>query len=224
MAMGRVCCRIVRDFCIIDFAYLFFIGYSYHSMTLLYADFGKLPGFVVLTLDNCSKVHRYFFSGHDLSFTIQCLEDDDDSTMEWKPFRDMLTFNFGPAKRLAGHLHQCIEANKAGYFRPKSDHFASFDAIIYQPEKPLVNAQITENHDHDISTRGPKLLQKLLRATDSMLQPLRPLAKKPWIILFIVPTPMHTTFTKQNFKPDAPIWRAKMKQYVLGLDKYDVFH
>jgi hypothetical protein len=170
------------------------------------------------------KVHRYFLSGRDLSFTIQCLEDDDDSTMEWKPFKDMLTFNFRPAKRLAGHLHQCIEANKAGYFRPKSDHFASFDAIIYQPEKPLVNAQITDNRDHDISTRGPKLLQKLLHATDPMSQPLRPLAKKPWIILFIVPTPMHTTFTKQNFKPDALIWRAKTKQYVLGLDKYDVFH
>jgi len=33
------------------------------------------------------KVHRYFLSGRDLSFTIQCLEDDDDSTMEWKPSR-----------------------------------------------------------------------------------------------------------------------------------------
>jgi hypothetical protein len=82
--------------------------------------------------------------------------------MEWKPFKDILTFNFGPVKRLAGHLHQCIDANKPGYFRPKSDHFASFDAIIYQPKKPLVNLQITENAKHGISTSGAKLLQKLL--------------------------------------------------------------
>jgi hypothetical protein len=53
---GRVCCHIVRDFRIIDFAYVLFIGYSYQSMTLLYADFGKLPRFVVLTLDNCSML------------------------------------------------------------------------------------------------------------------------------------------------------------------------
>jgi len=37
-----------------DGASLLLHRYSYHSMTLLYADFGKLPGFVVLTLDNCS--------------------------------------------------------------------------------------------------------------------------------------------------------------------------
>ena len=37
--------------------------------------------------------------------------------MEWKPFKDMLTFNFGPAKTLVGHLHKCIAANKAGYFQ-----------------------------------------------------------------------------------------------------------
>lgn len=103
------------------------------------------------------KVHRYFCSSDTLSFTIQSLEDS--STMEWKPFENMVTSNFGPVKRLAGHLHQCIADNKAGYFRPKSDNFASFDAIIYQPNKPLVGAQVTENHDHPLNTRGPILLR-----------------------------------------------------------------
>lgn len=169
-----------------------------------------------------NKVHRYFLSDRDLSFTIRCLEDE--STMEWKLFKGRLTFDFGPARRLPGHLHQCIEANKAGYFRPKSANFASFDAIIYQPEKPLVNIQITENHTHDISTCGPKLLQKLLHPTDIKLKPLCPVVKTPWTILFIVPKPMDATFTKQKFKPDADAsaWRAKTKQYVLGLDRKDV--
>jgi hypothetical protein len=170
-------------------------------------------------------VHRYFRNNSDLSFTIKSLEDNDSSTMRLEPFKDMLTFNFGPAKTLVGHLHKCIAANKAGYFQSKSRNFASFDAIIYQPNSPLLGAQMTVSHDHGIKVRGPESLQKLLSRSDDAFNSLRPLVNKPWTILFIVPDPMQNTFKLQKFKPNADtIWNQKTKQYVLGLDKHDVFH
>ena len=180
------------------------------------------------------KVQRYLCSGNLPSFTIQCLEDRDSSTMEWNPFKNMSTFNFGPSKRIAGHLHECIAANKAGYFQPESKNFESFGSIVYEPNKPLVYIQVTENHDHPIKTGGPTLLQELLNPSDAALKSLRPLVSQPWIILFVVPIPMQTTFKKQNFvqtslkkqKSDSNVatWKKKTKQYVLGLEKYDVFH
>ena len=144
--------------------------------------------------------------------------------MQWAPFRKMSTFNFGPSNRIVGYLHKCIAAKKAGYFRPKSKTFASFDSIVYEPGKPLTNIQVTQNREHPINPCGPTLLQALLRPSETGLKPLCPLVSKPWILLFVVPEPMQTTYKKQNFKPDAAVWRGKMKQYVLGLNEYDVFH
>ena len=168
------------------------------------------------------KVQRYLCSSNLLSFRIQCLEDGDSSTMEWNPFKNMSTFDFGPSKEMVSHFHECNAANKAGYFRPKSKTSESFDPSDYEPKKPLVNIQVTENHDHPIKT-------ELLGPSDAVL---KPLVSQPWIILFIVPIPMQATFKKQKFvqttlkkqKSGPNVWKKKAKQYVLGLDKYDVFH
>ena len=110
------------------------------------------------------KVYQDFCSDNS-SFTIRCLEDGDSSAMEWKPFKNMSTFNF----KLA-HLHECIAANKAAHSRQKSRNFASF--IICEPNKPLLNTQIAESRPHILSTSDPKLLQELLSPSDAALKPL----------------------------------------------------
>jgi hypothetical protein len=84
------------------------------------------------------KVQRYFTTANLSSFTIRSMENN--STMEWAPFKNITTFTFAPANRIVGCLHECISAKKAGYFRPKSKNFASFDSIVYEPEKPLTTA------------------------------------------------------------------------------------
>jgi hypothetical protein len=170
------------------------------------------------------KVHQYFRSDNTLSFTIRSLEDDGPSTIKWEPFKNMLMYNFGPKRRLLDHLRDCIRANRAGYFQPTSKNFASFDAIIYQPGKALVNAQTTENYDHGINPKGAKKVQSLLSPFDKELKGLRPVKKNPWLILFVVPTPMQNSFKKQKFRTEDAIWKKKTRQYVLGLDKYAVFH
>jgi hypothetical protein len=98
---------------------------------------------------------------------------------------------------------------------------ASFDAIIYEPNKPFIGSTPT----HLTNTCRSLLLQQhLLRPSDTPLKLLRPPVTKPWTILFIVPAPMQTTFRKQKFGSDAAFWKAQTKQYVLGLDSYAVFH
>jgi len=105
--------------------------------------------------------------------------------------------------------------------------FASFDAIIYLPDKPDSSTVTKENQTHVANTcRSMLLSKKLLRSSDAVLNPLRPLEVgiKPWIILFVVPVHIEDTFKKQKFKPDVAFWQEETKQYVLGLDKYAVFH
>ena len=117
------------------------------------------------------KVQQYFDSGNLPSFTIRSL--DDSSTMEWNPFKNMLKFIFRPSNRIVGYLQDCIKAKKAGYFRPKSNIFESFDSIIYEPEKPLVIIQITENYTHPIKACGPIFLQDLLGPSNAAFLPSR---------------------------------------------------
>ena len=93
------------------------------------------------------------------SFMIWCLKDN--FTIEWAPFNNMLMFNFGPSNKTVGYLHKCITTKKAGYFWLKPKNFASFDSIIYEPSKYLTNIQVTLNHNHLISSYGPKFLQAL---------------------------------------------------------------
>ena len=115
------------------------------------------------------KVHQYFTTLNHSPFTIRCLEDN--STMKWAPFKNISTFNFGPANKIVGYLHECITSNKAGYFLPTSKTFASFDAIVYKPGEPLANIQITQNCKHPINLLGSKLFEGLLSPSDSELNP-----------------------------------------------------
>ena len=141
------------------------------------------------------QVQRYLCSGNLSSLKIRCLEDGDSSTVEWQPFKTFAE---------------------------------SFDAVIYQSDKHDSSTLAEENQTNLANTcRSMLLNKKLLGSSDAVLNPIRPLEvrTKPWIIiLFVVPAHIEHIFKKQKFKPDVAFWQEKTKQYVLGLDKYAVFH
>ena len=125
---------------------------------------------------------------------------------------------FGPPQVLSGKIADCMATRKSGYFQPISDNFASLNSIIYQPNDPLIGIQVT---NAAIKTKGLKALQSLLQ---NDLSHLRPTSTNPWIILFVVPTSMEKSFTRQNITGDASTtWSKKTVQYVLGLDEHEAF-
>ena len=124
---------------------------------------------------------------------------------------------------LAGEIARCVAAGESVYLQPMSDNFASLDSIIYQPTDPLVGMQITNALIHPIKATGLSALQLLLKPKHALLAPLRPTVGKPWILLFVVPTPMEKSFTRQKIEGVAANWNRKMVQYVLGLDEREVF-
>lgn len=109
------------------------------------------------------------------------------------------------------------------YIQPISDNFASLDSIVYQPAEPLIGIQITDALIHPIKATGLSSFQQLLKPKDTLLAPLRPTIRKPWILLFIVPTPMENSFTRQDITGVAVNWSPKTSQYVLGLNQDSVF-
>ena len=165
------------------------------------------------------KVHEYF-RRNVASFTIRSL--DDASTRPWGLSEDVKHFDFGPCQMTTGELARRVEAGESVYLRPISDAFASLDSVIYQPTGPLVGIQVTDTLVHPIKATGLRVLQRLLNPTDASLAPLRPSVAKPWLLLFVVPTPMESSFTKQSIK-GAAIWSRQTVQYVLGLDPREVF-
>jgi hypothetical protein len=167
------------------------------------------------------KVHGYF-RRTATSFTIRSL--DGTSTRLWDFSKDMKHFDFGPPQMLAGEIARCVAAGESVYLQPISDNFASLDSIIYQPTDDLVGIQITDTLIHPIKATGLSALQLLLKPKHALLAPLRPTVGKPWILLFVVPTPMGNSFTRQNIEGVAAAnWSRKTVQYVLGLDRREVF-
>ena len=169
------------------------------------------------------RVHRYFRSlPTPWSFTIRALSDS--STLEWGPFEDMNFFNFVPGQMLAGHLAQCVAAGNPGYLRPVSSNFTSFDCIVYRPTDALAGLLVTTTHKHLVKAKGLEGVQALLSPRNPLLSSLRPTVGKPWIILFVVPSPMNSSYITQQIDGGSPIWLRKTAQYVLGLDVQKVLH
>jgi hypothetical protein len=167
------------------------------------------------------KVHGYFRRTATSSFTIRSL--DSMSTRPWDFSKDAKHFDFGPPQMLADKIARCLAAGESAYLQPMSDNFASLGSIIYQPTDRLVGVQITDALIHPIKATGLSALQLLLEPKHALLAPLRPTVGKPWILLFVVPTPMENSFTRQNIEGVAANWSRKTVQYVLGLDGREVF-
>ena len=167
------------------------------------------------------KVHRYL-PRDARSFILRSLDGAPAGQLDLP--KGMVYSVFGPPQVLSGKIADCADARQIGYFQPISDNFASLDAIIHQPDGPLIGIQVTNTATHPINTKGLKALQSLLSETNDTLSPLRPTPEDPWIILYVVPTPMEASFTKQKIKGDASAtWSTKTAQYVLGLDEHEVF-
>jgi hypothetical protein len=131
---------------------------------------------------------------------------------------------FGPPQALVGHLAKCVAAKESGCFQltSESDYFASLDAILYQPDNTLVGIQVTsdpEEFGRHIKTKGLNNLRRLLNSKDvSFLAPLRLTTEQPWLLLFVVPTPMDTTFTKLDIEGvRVAEWDQKIVEFVLDL-------
>lgn len=169
------------------------------------------------------KAHGYLPRRGACSFTIRSLGDDVPDARLDLP-EDIKYFVFGPPQDLSGKIADCVDARESVYLQPISDNFASLDSIIYQPNSPLIGIQITNASTHPIETKGLKALQSLLSPKNASLSPLRPTPEQPWIILFVVPTRMEKSFTRQSIIGHASAtWSEKTVQYVLGLDEHEVF-
>ncbi|KAF8622926.1 hypothetical protein AX15_006639 [Amanita polypyramis BW_CC] len=168
------------------------------------------------------KVHGYLARGAR-SFIIRSLDGEPEGRLDL--LEGLEHSVFGPPQELSGKIADHVEARKSVYLQPISENFASLDSIIYQPNELLICLQITNASSHPIKTKGLKALQSLLSPNNEFLCPLRPTFKKPWIIVFVVPTPMEKSFLRQSITGDASaIWSKKTVQYVLGLDEHAVFH
>ena len=167
------------------------------------------------------KVQRYFRRTAS-SFAIRSL--DDRPTRSWSLSKDVKHFDFGPPQMLAVEIERCVKAGESVYLQSTSDNFASLDSIVYQPTEPLIGIQITDALDHPIKATGLSSLQRLLKPKDTLLAGLRPTVRNPWILLFVVPTPMENSFTRQVITGVAVNWSRETSQYVLGLDQREVFH
>lgn len=169
------------------------------------------------------KIHGYLPRQGGCPFTIRSLDNVPNNQLVLP--KDIKHFVFGPPQELSGTIADCVDARKAVYLQPISDSFASLDSIIYQPNCPLIGIQVTNAASHSINTKGLMNLQSYLSPKNKFLSPLRPTVEKPWIILFVVPKPMESYFTKQRITGDAnATWSKKTVQYVLGLDEVEVFH
>ena len=180
------------------------------------------------------KVHNYFRHSAP-SFVIRSLDTlnnsttpnertipDERKTRSLDLSKGMKYFAFGPPQMLAGKIAECVAEKEAVYLQ-LSQNFASLDSIIYQPNDPLVGIQITISDAHPIKVTDLSALQKLLKSKDPLLASLRPTVREPWILLFVVPTPMENSFSKQVFTGVPANWSKKTMQYVLGLDLHQVF-
>ncbi|EDR08045.1 uncharacterized protein LACBIDRAFT_327283 [Laccaria bicolor S238N-H82] len=154
------------------------------------------------------KAHWYLPYRGGCSFTIQSLENGPDGQLDL--LKNLEHFVFGPPLELSSKIADCMDARQSIYLQPISDNFASLDAIIFQPQRPLVGIQVTNALTHPIKTKGLKALQSHLSLNNELLSPLRPTPKEPWPIIFVVPAKMERSFTKQSIEGDASAtWRKK---------------
>lgn len=177
-----------------------------------------------------NKVHKFFRSITEFRrFTIFSLE---------KPsikfdieFSSGTRYcNFGATQHFSGQLASAVNDGKSCYLVPVSPVFPTFDSFLYQHGmsragyQSLVGLQITGGKEHPISVKGLAETQKSLKPKIPVLNDLRPIPTKKWIILFVFPETMMASFQMQQFTDSEKCahWAEKTTQYVLGLPVQEV--
>jgi hypothetical protein len=138
--------------------------------------------------------------------------------------------DFGDVQTFQGLLASAVGQDVLCYMKPVAKNFVTIDSVLFTHDftepgiLPLISVQITDALKHPCKVWGFKTLQTSLKSQIPQLASLRPSVAKKWILVFIVPSPMASSFTKQIFDDVATktIWDSKVVQYVLELDKDEV--
>ena len=176
------------------------------------------------------QVHKYFhsimepmtFQASSLDNSMESIEISFSHTIQHKDFGNIQTFQ--------GLLMSLVHEHQSCYLKPSSKTFATVDSVLYVHDdnpnhQKLIGCQITDARAHPSSIKGFTIMQTSLKHTVPELECLRPSAGQKWIIVFIVPKPMGSSFTKQGYKEAVgrSIWDSKIAQYVLELDTKEVW-
>jgi hypothetical protein len=177
------------------------------------------------------QVHNYLCSiANEMDFYANSL-DDPTKTMRFSLSSAMESKDFGTIQAFQGELASCVRDRKPCYLRPVSKTFATIDSVIFVPDFPqsghqlLLFCQMADCYTHSINISGLENIQRSFKRAIPELKSLRPSARRKWIILFIVPKPTGSAFTRQNFSDvkGARIWGPKVAQYVLELNPREVW-
>jgi hypothetical protein len=176
------------------------------------------------------QVHKYFrsitsptvFQAHSLDNRVDRIVFSLSDAMQHK--------DFGPIQAFQGELASCVRIKKPCYLKPISKTFAAIDSIFYLPDfatrglRPIIACQMTDSSIHHINRLGLATLQRSFKTGVPELNCLRPLVNDKWILLFIVPAPTGSAFTKQSYVGSGTkTWGTKVAQYVLELDPKEVW-
>jgi hypothetical protein len=177
-----------------------------------------------------TKVHKFFSSiTRPKNFHILSLNDRSTS-FDIELSSSTVRQNFESVQNFAGLLASFVKNEQSCYLKLLSPTFPTFDSFLYQHGmsqpgcQPLIGLQITDACDHPISIKGLADIETSLKPKVPELRSLRPTVARKWIILFVVPEPMATSFVEQRFKDakKSANWGVKTTQYVLGLPEQEV--
>jgi hypothetical protein len=177
------------------------------------------------------QVHKFFRSiQKPTPFRIFSLVDRD-HYLDIEFSSDTSHHAFGPNQEFGGLLASSVKDQKSCYLKPLNQNFATFDSFLYQHGfnhghndfQPLLGFQITDASDHPISLSGLTTTQTACRLAIPELKALRPSAQHKWIVVFVVPASMEAAFRVQNIKPESKHWESKIAQYVMGLERKQVW-
>jgi hypothetical protein len=138
----------------------------------------------------------------------------------------------GPAPRktfqsqfLPTIFKEFVEKKEARHMVPLIPNFAAVDSILYDPASVLTGFQITITQQHPVAVSGFQLIQKSLKRNNTELIDLRPKPARRWRLIFVVPESIAADFPGQKFEGDSAAgnWAQKVDQYVLGLEKNEVW-
>jgi hypothetical protein len=125
----------------------------------------------------------------------------------------------------SGQIQEAITQKKAQHLVPNARNFAAVDSIIYDPKDSFLTLiQVTRNVNHPIAVAGLGNVQSWLKPKTGSAK-LRPTKKRPWRLVFLVPSNLESDFKRQPFTGDTDKgeWAGKVDQYVLGLEENLIF-
>ena len=142
---------------------------------------------------------------------------------EWNYRGHVPRFTFRESTVVA-EINKAVANQTPLHLVPSALNFPVVNSFVYKPGDVITCVQVSISPKHPITTKGFEQMQNWLKL-NTPLADLRPTTKKPWRLIFIVPSHVASTFTLQVYKDDTAtgIWAKKVNQYVLGLEEETIF-